>query len=181
MPSQAQSNYKLSIHEICHNLPKVELHCHLFGTIRRDTFEYLNSREGSPFTDEEINGFYTRGKKPIGVLRVLRALDSQLIKYPQDLYRITKEYLQFARSHNIIYSEFFWNPTGTAHESHIPFEQAQDAIIRAIDDMIPEGITGRLICSVDREVDPKYAVEFVNWMIKYPNPKTIGIVWYAME
>ena len=77
-----------------HAMPKVELHCHLFGTVRHDTFAALNRRAGSPLADEEIEGFYTRGEKPVGVLRVLRALDAQLVRMPDDLHRLAFEYLR---------------------------------------------------------------------------------------
>jgi adenosine deaminase len=54
---------------------------------------------------------YTRGEKPAGVLRVLRALDEWLLQTLADLERITYEYLQDAAAHHVRYAEFFWNPT----------------------------------------------------------------------
>ena len=77
-------------------IPKAELHCHLLGTVRRATFTELAHRERAPLSDAEIEAFYTRGEKPVGVLRVLRALDAWLLKRPDDLHRITYEYLQDA-------------------------------------------------------------------------------------
>src|SRR5689334_11296081 len=94
-------------------IPKVELHCHLFGTVRKATFEALNARAGSPLPQDEIEGFYTRGEKPVGVLRVLRALDAQLVRSPGDLYQLAYEYLEDAAAHNVRHAEFSWNPTGT--------------------------------------------------------------------
>src|SRR3569623_1317742 len=114
-----------------HALPKVELHCHLFGTVRKDTFLDLNRRAGGPRTEEEITAFYTRGEKPVGVLRVLRALDAQLVRAPQDLYRMALEYLLDAAGHNVRHAEFSWNPTGTVHVSRIPYAPAQEALVRA--------------------------------------------------
>src|ERR671912_949373 len=110
-----------------HAIPKAELHCHLFGTVRRDTFLALNARAGAPLPEAEIEGFYTRGEKPVGVLRVLRALDAQLVRSADDLHRITLEYLEDAARHNVRYSEFFWNPTGTVQASGIGYRLAQDA------------------------------------------------------
>ncbi len=79
--------------------------------MRRSTFTELVKRERAPLTDAEIEGFYTRGEKPVGVLRVLRALDGWLIRRPADLHRLTYEYLQDAAAHNVRHAEFFWNPT----------------------------------------------------------------------
>ncbi|QPG73161.1 hypothetical protein FOA43_000467 [Brettanomyces nanus] len=165
------------LYEICHNVPKVELHCHLFGTIRKNTFLEFNERAGKPFTDKEILAFYIRGEKPVGVLRAFRTLDSRLIKYARDLYRLTFEYLEDAKSHNIHYTEFSWNPTGTVISSGIPFKDAQRAIADAIEEAHSKlRITGRLICAIDREDSPERAVQMVDWMIANPDPiHTIGI------
>jgi len=159
-----------------HAIPKVELHCHLFGTVRHDTFAQLNRSAGAPLASEEVEGFYTRGEKPVGVLRVLRALDAQLVRSAGDLYRLTIEYLQDAAAHNVRYSEFFWNPTGTVHASHIAYRAAQDAIVRAIHDAQQQfGITGRLIAAIDREASPEAAVEMVGWVTAHRCEEVIGI------
>lgn len=157
-------------------MPKMELHCHLFGTVRRDTFAELNRRAGAPLTDEEVTGFYTRGEKPVGVLRVLRALDAQLVRTTVDLYRLTFEYLEDAAAHNVRYAEFFWNPTGTVQVSGIPYAAAQDAIVQAIRDAERLlGIVGRLIAAVDREASPQAATEMVEWVTAHRCDEVIGI------
>ncbi|BEP56175.1 adenosine deaminase [Variovorax sp. V118] len=157
-------------------IPKVELHCHLFGTVRHDTFRQLNQRAGAPLADAEIDGFYTRGEKPVGVLRVLRALDAQLVRSADDLYQLTLEYLQDAASHEVRYAEFFWNPTGTVHGSGIAYPLAQGAIVRAIHDAQQAfGITGRLIAAIDREASAEAAVEMVEWVKSHRCDEVIGI------
>jgi len=158
-------------------IPKVELHCHLFGTVRKATFEALNARAGSPIAQVEIEGFYTRGEKPVGVLRVLRALDAELVRTPGDLYQLTYEYLEDAARHNVRHAEFFWNPTGTVHASGIAYPTAQDAIVRAIHDARHDlGIVGRLIAAIDREASPEAAVEMVEWVLAHRREEeVIGI------
>ncbi|CAN7544658.1 adenosine deaminase [Variovorax sp. LjRoot290] len=159
-----------------HAIPKLELHCHLFGTVRHDSFAALNRRAGRPLADEEIEGFYTRGEKPVGVLRVLRALDARLVRVPDDLHRLTFEYLEDAAAHNVRYAEFFWNPTGTVRDSGIAYRSAQEAIVRAIHDAKDEfGITGRLIAAIDREASPEAAVEMVGWVTANLCEEVIGI------
>src|ERR1700722_18868156 len=113
-------------------MPKAELHCHLLGTVRYETFLDLAQRAGAPLGRAEIDAFYARGEKPVGAIVVLRALDQYLIRAPDDLYRITAEYLADAASHGVRYSEFFWNPTGTARGSGIPYEAGQGATVRPI-------------------------------------------------
>lgn len=157
-------------------IPKVELHCHLFGTVRRGTFTDLVLREQAPIGDDEIAAFYTRSARPVGVLRVLRALDRWLIRRPDDLYRLTMEYLEDAAAHQVRYSEFFWNPTGTARVSGIPYPAALAAIVRAIRDAEAAwGIVGRLVPSIDREAGPAAALELVDWVLRYRVDEVVGI------
>jgi adenosine deaminase len=157
-------------------MPKAELHCHLLGTVRRDTFVDLAQRAKAPLSSEEIEAFYTRGEKPVGVLRVLRALDAWLLKTPDDLHRISYEYLQDAAAHQVRYAEFFWNPTGTVRDSGIPYAQAQAAIVRAIADAQADcGIIGRLVPSIDREATPAEALQMVQWMIEHRHPDVPGM------
>ncbi|HSV60308.1 MAG TPA: adenosine deaminase [Variovorax sp.] len=165
-----------SLDAFLHAIPKVELHCHLFGTVRQATFEAFNQRAGAPLAAEEIEGFYTRGEKPVGVLRVLRALDAQLVRSPDDLHRMAYEYLEDAAAHNVRHSEFSWNPTGTVHASGIAYRAAQEAIVRAIRDAQQDfGISGRLIAAIDREASPEAALEMVDWVIANRCEEVVGI------
>ena len=157
-------------------MPKAELHCHLLGAVRHDTFIALAEKAGAPLDRDQIDAFYTRGEKPVGVLRVLRALEAHLLKTPADLHRIAYEYLADAASHGVRYSEVFWNPTPAVRVSNIPYAAAQAAIVVAIRDAEADlGVIGRLIPSIDREADPREAVEMVDWMIAHRAPEVIGI------
>ena len=157
-------------------IPKVEIHCHLLGTVRHATFAELAERAKAPLSRAEIDAFYIRGEKPAGVLKALRALDAHLIRRADDLYRLTREYLEDASAHGVRYSEFFWNPTGSAKISRIPYGQAQGAIVRAIRDAEKDlSITARLIPSIDREAAPREAVEMVEWVMAERAPEVVGI------
>lgn len=166
----------LTLEEFIHAIPKVELHCHLFGAVRRQTFIDLSVKAGDRISLAEIDAFYTRGEKPVGVLRVLRALDAHLILGPFDLYRIAYEYLEDVAAHGVKYTEFFWNPTGTVRVSGIGYASAQAAIVLAIRDAQRDfGVIGRLIPSIDREASPEEAVAMVQWMCADRQPEVIGI------
>ncbi|NML46676.1 adenosine deaminase [Ramlibacter sp. G-1-2-2] len=166
----------LSLEDFLRQIPKAELHCHLLGTVRRETFTALAKRENAPIPDEEIAAFYTRGEKPVGAIRVLRALDAWLIRKPDDLHRLTYEYLQDAAAHSVRYAEFFWNPTGTARESGIAYPQAQAAILRAVEDAQQDfGITGRMIAAIDREAPAADALEMVQWVLANRDERVPGI------
>ncbi len=175
-PTLGPGGDPLAMADFLRLIPKAELHCHLLGAVRYETFLDLARARNAPLERAEIDAFYTRGEKPVGAIRVLRALDQHLIAEPDDLYRITREYLDDARRNGVIYSEFFWNPTGTVRVSGIRFAAAQEAIVRAIRDAEKEfGIISRLIPSVDREADPGEAVEMVEWVVAHRAPEVVGI------
>jgi adenosine deaminase len=157
-------------------LPKVELHCHLFGTVRKATFEALARQAGAPVSQSEIDSFYTRGPKPVGVLHVLRTLDQHLMRDADAFYRITRDYLEDAAHDHVRYAEFFWNPTGTMTVSGVPYPLALSAIVRAIHDAEKEfGIVGRLIPSIDRQAEPSAANEMVEIVGRHRCDEVIGI------
>jgi adenosine deaminase len=159
-----------------HELPKAELHCHLLGTVRKQTFEDLVRKTNAPITQEEITAFYTRGEKPAGVLRVLRALDQWLLLTSDDFYRISYEYLADAAAHNVRYAEFFWNPTGTAKVSGLAYPLVLAAIRRAIADAEKDcNIVGRLVPSIDREAGADAALEMVQWVLDHRCDEVPGI------
>jgi len=175
-PSPAQEPLSEAHKLLFRRMPKAELHCHLLGSVRHATFAALALKAKAALSTAEVDAFYTRGDKPVGVLRALRALDQHLIVCADDLHRITYEYLEDAASHEVRYSEFFWNPTGTVRVSGISYESAQSAIVAAIHDAQRDhAIVGRLVPSIDREADPREAVEMVDWVKTYRVPEVVGI------
>lgn len=159
-----------------HALPKVELHCHLLGTIQRGTLTHWVRREGVAVGADEIEGYYTRGEKPVGVLQVLRLLETRLLRHPDDLHRMTVEYLAAAAQHNIRHAEFFWNPTGTARDAGISYRDGLQAIVRGMADAQHDhGISSLLIPSIDREAGPAAAQEMLDWVLAHRCESVAGI------
>ena len=167
---------RLNLSQFFHLMPKAELHCHLLGSVRQETFINLAHQARSTLSRETMDAFYVRGEKPVGAIPALRALEEQLLRKAEDLYRITYEYLGDAASHGVLYSEFFWNPTGTVKGSGIPYPEAQDAVVRAIHAARADfGITSKMIPSIDREADPEEAVTMVDWVLADRVPEVEGI------
>lgn len=159
-----------------HAIPKVELHCHLLGTVQQATLSDWSARAGHPLNADEIAAFYVRGEKPVGVLRVLRALEQQLMRHPDDLGRLMREYLAAAAAHQVRYAEVFWNPTGTARDSGIAYADGLAALREAFaEGRRRHGIEGRLIPAIDREASPREALEMVQWVVASPCEDVVGI------
>lgn len=154
--------------------PKAELHCHLLSTTSRETFIDLVRDSGAPIPMAEIEGFYTRGEKPVGVLRIFRALESSILKKPEYLKRITLEHLERTAAQGVRYIELFWNWTGLKH--FMTYAEGQDAIVAGlIEGEEKYGIVGRLVPSIDREALPEDAVELVREMAAHRSPWVIGL------
>lgn len=165
----------MTLDEVLRALPKTELHCHLYGAVRKETFADLAARAKAPLSSADIDAYYTRPRKPWPTNNVLRALDEHLVRRPDDLYRLVIEYLEGAAVHNVRYTEFFWNPTATV-AAGIRYALAQGAIVRAIRDAEQQlGIIGRLIPAIDRERGAAAASEMVRWVIEHREPEVLGI------
>lgn len=157
-------------------LPKVELHCHLLGTVRESTFREWVFREKAPISEAEILSFFGHTKDSLGAIRVLRALDRWLIKLPDDLWRLTYEYLESAARHQVRYSEFFWNPTGTLASGSMTYSQALPAILEAMRAAQKDfGILSALIPAIDREAPARAALEMVQAVTERANELVVGI------
>lgn len=164
------------IEKFLKRIPKVEIHCHLLGTIRKDTMKEIALKNKARTSADEIENYYIRGDKPVGVLHIFRELDAHILMKPDDFYRITYEYLEGIAVHSVRYAEFFWNPTGTIKEAGIAYPQVQDSIMQAMADAEKDfNIISRLIPSIDRQASSDDAVEMVRLVNAYRKPEVIGI------
>lgn len=154
----SQSSFPKNWLNFFKTFPKLELHCHLLGTTSKETFEELVAESGADVSQEEINNFYTRGDKPVGVLRIFRCLESKVLSKPSFLTRITLKHIQRVASQGVKYIEFYWNWTGLKH--FMTYDEARQAINEGIrQGMQRYGVTARSIPSIDREDTPEAAVE----------------------
>jgi adenosine deaminase len=127
-------------------------------------------------TSAEIAQFYTRGSRPLGVLRALRALEQHLLLAPDDFRRIVYEYLEDAAAENVRHAEFFWNPTAAIRDAGLDYGAVQAGIIAGIADARTNfGISALLVPSIDREADAAQAVEMVDLVLAHRHPAVAGI------
>jgi len=153
-------------------LPKVELHCHLLGAMREATFRDLAQRYDAPIPADMAAGLYTRGRKPVGVLHALRAMEQHLLRRPEDLARLVREYLEDAAADHVRHAEFFWNPTATLAAHAIPYAEIQQAMVEAMEEA---PISSLLIPAIDREAPPAEAEAMIEAMLANRHPSVAGI------
>ena len=157
-------------------IPKVELHCHLLGTVRKATMKAMAARNGARTTEDEIDAFYVRGEKPVGVLAIFREQEAHILKTTEDFRQIAYEYLEDAAAHTVRYAEIYWNPTGNLHNTDLCYGELQAAVLAGMADAERDfGIKSNLIPSIDREASPEDAVEMVRHMSASRNPSVPGL------
>ncbi len=164
------------LHGFLRRIPKAELHCHLLGTVRKQTMKAMAARNGARTTEDEIEAFYVRGEKPVGVLAIFREMEAHILKTPADFRQIACEYLEDAAAHTVRYAEIYWNPTGNLRHTGLSYRELQAAILAGMAEAERGfGISSNLIPSIDREAPPEDAARMVRLMIADRDPRVPGI------
>ena len=144
-------------------LPKVELHCHIEGTMRATTVRELAAKNGISFPVSDPAELYTYTNLT-GFLNVFWLVQSCLVA-PEDWERLAYESMLDGASSGVAYREAFFTPA-----RHLLDGQQLAEILRALDSGLDQGEreTGmrcRLIFDIDREFGPGPALEQVQQLI----------------
>lgn len=159
------------------DIPKVDIHCHLYGTIREATLKEFVHETGAPMTEASVSEFYIRGEKPKGVLHAFRFMEKFILGDTNRLYRLTMECLEDLMAENVRYTELFWNSTGTlCHHPDLSFANAQATITQAMADSEEQlGIKANLIHAIDRQASSEDAVILIERILAHRDERAIGL------
>jgi adenosine deaminase len=130
-------------------LPKVQLHCHLEGTVRPATLRELAVRVGLHLA-EDCYRFETFAEFLLAFQTVCKALDN-----PDAFARVAREYVEDAVAQGVRYAELFISPSVWTF-----FHRSIDApaCVKAIRDALRhDRIEVALICDVTRNFGPERA------------------------
>lgn len=152
----------------------VDLHVHLRGTIEPETAVRLASqhRVTLPSALFAANGGY----RWRGFDEFLQAYDSigQVIRAPEDLYFLARNYLERCAADGTIYVEFMLSPSHSA-KNGIPYREQVSAVATAISDARSNcGIEARLIVTCVRHQKPREALELAELVAENPHPIVVG-------
>ncbi|KTC90992.1 adenosine deaminase [Fluoribacter dumoffii] len=134
------------------NLKKAELHVHLEGTITPELAAKLAARNKLIIPEGLVapDGESYLSKDFLDFLKVYDTL-AALIRYPQDYYDITLDYLRARAGENAIYVEMMYSPDHAELSSKIPSAEHLAAIQQAVDDAKEQfDIVGRIIITAVR-------------------------------
>ena len=140
-------------------IPKVELHCHVEGTVRPETVVELAKKAGRPLPAERPEDLY-RYDSLDSFLAIFWLVQETLVT-PDDWARIAYESLLDGAAHGLRYREMFFTPA-----RHLAAGQDPGAIVdgltRGIEAAEAEApVRARLICDVDRAYGPEAARDLV--------------------
>jgi adenosine deaminase len=133
-------------------LPKVQLHCHLEGTVSAPTFRELaarhrveSARAAGPLAD--TYAFVTFRDFLLTFAEVCKTLQT-----PDDYARIARDYARTAVRQNVRYAEIFISPSvWTFFHKQLDVRDCVDAIREALDaEAAPHGLEIALICDLTR-------------------------------
>ena len=140
-------------------LPKVELHCHVEGTIRPATVVELARKNGRALPTDDPTELY-RYTSLNSFLEIFW-LVQELLADPDDWARAAHESIVDAAPHGLRYREMFFTPA-----RHLAAGQRLDEIVAGLTRGIERaeadtGVRCMLICDIDRSFGPGPARELV--------------------
>ncbi|MGV3617811.1 MAG: adenosine deaminase [Fimbriimonas sp.] len=150
-------------------MPKVELHVHLEGSIRPETVLKLAERHGIELPAKDLDGlkdWYTFRDFPHFV-QVYVAV-SKCVKTAEDVELIAREFLDGQRAQNVLHSEVTYTAATIEKYNGVPWPDQLAALRRAIAYGEQElGITMRLILDIVRgDHTPERALEVAKWAVE---------------
>jgi adenosine deaminase len=166
--------------EYLRRLPKVELHCHVEGTLRPQTVADLAAKHDIALPTTDVDRIYDY-ETIYEFLEIFRLVNSTVIER-DDFARIAYESLEDgAQLGNLKYREMFFNPT-----LHTTRGVAMSTIIDGLIDGCRSaeqdlGVRCRLIADVYRQDSPAMALQMTNEVIANRRDEVIGLGMDAAE
>jgi adenosine deaminase len=153
----------LTIVEALDLLPKVELHCHVEGTMRMETLVELAARSGHALDTAEPGELY-RYDSLDGFLKLFWLAQSCLTDR-DDWARLAHESVVDGAAHGLVYRESFFTPA-----RHLESGQDLEDIVLGLEDGLAAGeqetgLTVKLICDMDRAYGGKAGLELVERLV----------------
>jgi adenosine deaminase len=154
----------LTIAEALDLLPKVELHCHIEGTMRAETLVELAARDGRTLRSTEPAELY-RYDSLDGFLELFWLAQSCL-SGRDDWARLAHESVVDGAAHGLVYRESFFTPA-----RHLAGGQDLEDIVAGLEEGLAAGeqetgLSVMLICDMDRAFGGKAGLELVERLVE---------------
>jgi adenosine deaminase len=157
-------------------MPKVELHVHVLGAISSRTLLALAKKHGVELPADTIEGldrWYTYTDFAHFMEIYLKISDC--LRTPDDIERITREFLVDQAAQNILYTEMTYTPYYSTLKG-ITFSEQLDAINRATAWAETElGVGMGWIIDIPREVTPELGLQVAEWAVSAMHKGVIAL------
>jgi adenosine deaminase len=152
-----------SVDEALERLPKVELHCHIEGTMRPATVVDMARANGVELPTEDVTLLYRYGS--LDEFLTIFWLVQSVLQSPADWARLAYESVVDAAEHGRVYAETFFTPA-----RHLAAGQQLSDILVGLDEGMAaaEAETGArcaLIADMDRAFGPSAGLQMVEELI----------------
>ena len=153
----------MTIDDALDRLPKVELHCHVEGTMRPETVLDLASRNGIPLPTTDLDALYRYGS--LNEFLEVFWLVQSCLRQREDWARLAYESVVDGAAHGRVYAETFFTPA-----RHLAEGQSLAAIVAGLAEGIEaaEADTGArcfLVADIDRAYGPAAGLELVQGVV----------------
>lgn len=158
------------------NLPKVELHLHIEGTLEPELLVALAARHqiDLPYANIEAARAAYQFEDLQSFLNVYY-LGASVLREERDFYELTQAYLQRCKRQNIVHTEIFFDPQ--THLSHgVPLESVMGGIQAALQEAERDWhISSALILCFERDRSPVSSVDLLEQAVRLGDIAGIGL------
>lgn len=157
----------MSIESYIQAMPKIELHVHLEGSTRPETFLKLAKRHNIQLQADNLEGLnrWFQFTDFSHFLEVYFKI-AESLKTPDDIELITREFLEGQASQNVRYCEVIYSPFTQYRLNGIPFDEQLDALNRGRSQAEEKyGIECQFIFDISRETSPTEGEIVAEWAI----------------
>ncbi len=164
----------MSLREYIINVPKVELHVHLEGSMPPETLLELAQKHGISLpanTISGINDWFQFVDMPHFINIYITI--SNCLQTAEDIEQLAKDFLRRQAEQNVLYTEITYTPYTHYQQKGISFREQLNALNRArIWAEAEFGVTMRYIFDIAREVSPEKGLITAEWVIDaYQDPE----------
>lgn len=165
----------MSLDKFIDDMPKVELHLHIEGSLEPELMFELAQRNkvAIPFNSvDEVRAAYDFSNLQDFLDIYYQGMS--VLQTEQDFYDLTMAYLKRVAAQNVMHTEIFFDPQGHT-ERGVAFDTVLNGITRALNDGRTQlGVTSHLIMCFLRHLSEEKAFETLNQAIPYKD-KILGV------
>lgn len=157
-------------------LAKVQLHCHLEGTVRAETFRALAAKYRVDL-GERADPARTYAFRTFGEFLLLFAKVTETLRAPEDFARVARDYASDAAAQGVAYAEIFVSPSvWTFFHRELDVRATVAAIRGALDEAAgPLGIEVALIADLTRNFGAERAEQSAREAVALRDLGVVGI------